>query len=262
MVDESQLRRRVLLRFVGSPIVIAPALVGFSAGVLSWAASWNPGLGAFAALAGLLGTAGAYLTRVIMDDGRTAQKVLAEMENEAQADSQRNLDDLDRRLVSADQDPRPEAALRDLRALLRAFDEAAGQAPPEHQVALIEMRSQAGKLFDSSVRSLEQTMKLYDTARRLQMPDARLPLMEQRERVIEDIQAGVTQLGRTLAAVQQLTSGGQNTSHLSRLREDLDQSLRTANRVEERINSLLETGVTGDTEPMLRAPAEQQTSKG
>ena len=57
---------------------------------------------------------------------------------------------------------------------------------------------------------------------------------------IEDIQACVKQLGATLAALQQLDSGTQSTGELTRLREELDQSLEIAGRVESRLNSLLD----------------------
>jgi hypothetical protein len=72
-------------------------------------------LGLFAGLAGILGSAGVYLTRLILDDGKTARDVLADEELGEQRAAQAALDDLDRRLVAADQDPRPETALRHAR---------------------------------------------------------------------------------------------------------------------------------------------------
>jgi hypothetical protein len=48
------------------------------------------------------------------------------------------------------------------------------------------------------------------------------------------------QLGDTLAALQGLDSGDRSNHELSRLRDELDQSLQIANRVEDRLNSLLD----------------------
>lgn len=258
MPDESKLRKRVLLRLFGSPLVLTPALVGLSAAAVSWALNWRPSLGIFAGLAGLMASVGVYLTRVILDNGKTAREVMEALEREQRAAWEAALDDLDRRLVSADQDPRPEAALRDLRALLRAFEETADRAEAEHLMAVVDVRSRARQLFDSSVRSLEQTMKLYATARQLQLAAARQPLLEKRERIIADVQAGIRQLGATLVALQGLGTGDQAKGELARLREELDQSLQLAGRVESRLSSLLEAegADAGAVESSLRLQAE------
>jgi hypothetical protein len=239
MVNERELKRRVLLRLLGHPVVLAPMLIGLSASTMVWVLSAKPGLGWFAALAGLLLSAGAYVTRALLDEGQTARAVLAEMEQQRQAAWQSVLDDLDQRLVKSDDDPRPERALRDLRALLQAFEGAADQAPPEQLPALIDVRSQVRQLFDSSVHSLEQTIKLYDTARRIQLVEARTPLLQQRENIIKDIQGGIKQLGDTLAALQRLALAGPGGQDLTRLRAELDDSLQVAGRVEARLSALL-----------------------
>ena len=109
-----------------------------------------------------------------------------------------------------------------------------------HAPAVVDVRSRVQQIFDSSVRSLEQTLQLGATAKQLRMAEARKPLLEQREKIIADIQAGVTQLGATVAALQRLGTGAQSTRELARLRDELDQSLEIASRVEDRLNSLLD----------------------
>jgi len=239
-MNESQIRRKVFLRLLGHPVVLAPFVLGVSASTALWALSWPLGLGLFAATAGVLASAGAYITRLILDNGKTARAVIAEMEQGDQRAAQAALDDLDRRLVAADNDPRPETALRDLRALVRAVDDYAAGTDAATAPVVIDVRSRVQQIFESSVRSLEQTLQLGDTAKILHLPEARKPLLEQREKIIADIQAGVKQLGGTLAALQQLGTGAQSSRELSRLRDELDQSLAIASRVEERLNSLLD----------------------
>jgi hypothetical protein len=239
-MNESQLRKKILLRLLGHPLVIAPSVLGVTACTAAWALSLPSGLGWFAGLVGILGSAGAYLTRLIFDDGKTASAVMAEAEQQEQQAAQAALDDLDRRLVSADNDPRPETALRDMRALVRAFDEFAGRADAVPAPAVIDVRSRVQQLFEHSVRSLEQTLRLGDTAKQLAMAEARKPLLAQREKIIKDVQACTKQLGDTLAALQRLDSGDQSTNELARLRDELDQSLQIAGRVEERLNSLFD----------------------
>jgi hypothetical protein len=239
-MNEGQIRRKVFLRLLGHPVVLAPLVLGVSACTAVWAFNWPSGLGWFATAAGALASAGAYLTRLILDNGKTARAVITEMEHRDQQAIQSALDELDRRLCASDSDPRPETALRDLRALVRAFDEFADKTDSLHSPAVIDVRSRVQQIFDSSVRSLEQTLQLGDTAKILHLPEARKPLLEQREKIIADIQAGIKQLGDTLAALQRLGTGSQSTRELSRLRDELDQSLQIASRVEDRLNSLLD----------------------
>jgi len=239
-MNEGQIRRRIFLRLLGHPLVIAPSVLGATAWTAIWALSLPSGLGLFAGLAGILGSAGVYLTRLILDDGKTARDVIADEELGEQKAAQAALDDLDRRLVAADDDPRPETALRDMRALLRAFDEFAGKTDSLNAPAVIEVRSRVQQIFDQTIRSLEQTLRLGDTAKQLSMPAARKPLLQQREKIIADVEACTKQIGGTLAALQRLDSGDPSNHELSRLRDELDQSLQIANRVEDRLNSLLD----------------------
>ena len=239
-MNEGQIRRKVFLRLLGHPVVIAPFVLGVSACTAVWAFNWPAGLGWFATAAGALASAGAYLTRLVLDDGKIARAVVTEMEQRDQQAIEATLDELDRLLSISDKDPRPETALRDLRALVRAFDSFAEKTDSLHAPAVIEVRSRVREIFESSVRSLEQTLQLGNTAKILHLPEARKPLLEQREKIIAEIQAGIKQLGNTLAALQHLGSGAQSTRELARLRDELDQSLQIASRVEERLNSLLD----------------------
>jgi len=191
-------------------------------------------------VAGVLGSAGVYLTRLILDNGKTASAVLSDIQQQDQRSVQAKLDDLDRRLVEADNDPRPETALRDLRALVRAVDEFAGRTDALNAPAVIDVRSRVQQIFDSSVRLLEQTLQLGDTAKLLTLPEARKPLLAHREKIIKDIQACAKQLGGTLAALQTMDTGAQSNRELGRLRDELDQSLQIASRVEERLNTFLD----------------------
>jgi hypothetical protein len=259
MGDDDQVKNKVLLRLMGHPVVLGPAVLGFSAGTWLWAMNGRPALGAFAALAGLLAAFGAYVTRVILDRGRTVHTVVAEQELQKRAAWEGRLDALDRRLVQADQDPRPETALRDMRALLRAFEEFAGQCGPDHLAAVLDVRSRVFQLFEQSVGSLEQTMKLNATARQLQLPDARKPILEERERIIADIQTGIAKLGSTLVALQRLGAGDQARSELARLRDSLDDSLHFAERVEQRLNALLEENTLAAHEAYLRSETPNPT---
>lgn len=239
MPDDHSVRRKVLLRMLGHPVVLAPFLTGatVSAGVLATGGQLT--VAAFSLLAGSLVSVGSFVTRLIADDGRTARKVIAELEQAERGNVQAAIDDLDRRLVSSDDDPRPENALRDLRALMSAFEEFARHETSLTSVTVVEIRAKAEQIFQQSIRSLEQTLKLGETAQRLLTPSARAPILAERERLVADIEAGTRQLGVTLAALQRLASGGHSQSELARLRDELDQSLDLASTVDARLHALM-----------------------
>src|SRR5262245_29047991 len=239
MPEARAVRKKVVLRMLGHPVVLAPLIAGATAGAAAFAVGGRVGVVLLSVLAGSLVAVGTWITRLIADDGRTAQGVWKELEAEEHQSRQESLDDLDRRLTAADEDGRPEAALRDLRSLMQAFDELSQHESAVHNVTVVEMRSKVQQIFQQSLQSLEQTLKLGETAQRLLSPSARAPILEQRERLIAEIEGGTRQLGATLAALERLIAGGANQSELARLRDDLDKSLDLASTVEARLQALM-----------------------
>ncbi len=239
MVDEKQVQKRVLLRSLGTPLVLTPFLTGVTVMMATPALGTRIAFGIFAGIAGTLASAGIFLTRLLLKGDSTAKEIAEEIESEEFNEQQRALDELDATLSTADQDPRPEAALRDLRALLRAFDELNEQAEGALVHSMVQIRGSVNQLFEQCVHSLAQTDKLWQSARRLQTKSARRPMLEQREKMIADVQSTVKQISETLANLQTLNSGGNASTEFQRLRDELDQSLEVARNVEARIQSLL-----------------------
>lgn len=256
MPDAKDMRKRVLLRLLGSPWVVVPFMAGMTALTAAWALGLRAGFALFAGLAGVLAAAGAFVTQLVLRGESVAHKVLEESAREQQDLALRTLDALDRQLSEEDKDPRPEAALRDLRALLRAYAEVESAATAANMATLVEIRSRINQLFDQCVQSLRQTGRLWQTARQLHSTAARQPLLDQREKIIADVQATVRQVSAALVGVQNLDAGEGSTRQLTRLREELDQSLLVAQTVEERVNALI------DEPPIAHAiPALSPTSQ-
>lgn len=243
MPDARQIRKKVLLRLLGHPLVVGPFVVGMTALTAVWSLGWRGGFAMFAGLVGLLAAVGSFVTQMILRGETVARQVTEEVTQAEGAAAQRLLDDLDRHLTEVDNDPRPETALRDLRALRKAFEEAEAAANPAHLPMLIDLRARANEIFDQCVQAIAQTGKLWQTARQLNSPAAREPLLNQRERIIADVQATVKQLSDTLVGIQSLGSGEGSSRALTRLREELDQSLAVARTVEERVENLLNENV-------------------
>jgi hypothetical protein len=259
MLDECTLRRKVVLRLLGSPYTVGPFMAGMTALTASWALGWNQAIGIFAGLAGTLAACGTFLTRLLLSGDRVAQKVSSEMALTEKRAKQQTLDALDQRLATADNDPRPETALRDLRALLQVFEETGSSTAGLNTTSVFEVQSTVSRIFDQCVYALQQTDKLWQTARQLKTPQARAPILEQRERLIADVQSSIKQLSDALAAVQTLGTEGRSGVELQRIREELDQSLAVAKTVEERMNSFIKEL---DVKAQTQAVQVQQQQKG
>lgn len=248
MPDESQLQRQILLRLAGNAWVLAPAVVGTTVALGSWAFNARPGISLFALATGVLGSAGVFLTHALLGGPELRTAVERELNDAEKHAQELALDQLDRILSTVDQDPRPEVALRDLRALQASFEELAMRPAGTSSLLAIEVISQVRRLSERGVDNLRQTLELQRTLSRLTTPAAAAPLLAERERLIADVQATVQQLGQTLASLQ---ARGQALAspELPRLRAELEASLDAARRAEERLEQLLNPAVNLPTSP-------------
>lgn len=252
MLDEKTLKKKVWLRLLGNPLTVVPFVVGMTTLAASWAMNWKPGLGLFAGMAGVLVATGSFFTQLFLSGERVTQEAaddLARQENESR---QRALDELDRRLRTADDDARPETALSELRTLVKAFEEAEGRDWNLNSRTVFDVRSMVGQLFDQCVSSLEHTDRLSQTAQKLQTVAARKPILEQREKIIAEVHSSIRQLSGALVSLQTLSPGSGSQAELARLREELDQSLTVAKTVEERVNALVKDAAVSNFEPRVR----------
>lgn len=237
MIDRSRFRRKVLLDLVAAPSTLIPAALGASSLLVSLAADGNTALWAFAGIAGLLGSMGVLATRWIYGADAIMRRAHESLTRADQQAKDRELDELDRRLRT-DKDPRPEACLADLRALRDGFQNdatwSAGVGPRSSQ----EIANKVEKLFQACIISLRRSHDLWETASRMRTADARQSALEQRERLVEEIRASVKQLAKTIDGVRAMSLQQKQDQDLSQVRQELDESLEVARRVEERMQSL------------------------
>lgn len=237
-LSEGDFKKRVLLKLVSSPWTLWPFLLGITVLLVVWAFSLVSGVAVFAGLLSLLGSVGVFFTRYLLGNESLAKRVVEEIQKDAQEERIRALDDLDDRLSRA-RDGRPRTALRDLRALMKAFHEEGSWTSSVNASSTFDILSKVEELCNQCVLSLEKTLDLSRIAQQMATPEAREPILEEREKIIQDVFESIRQLGKILAGIQGLGVGeGEEGSRLARVREDLDRSLEVARVVEKRMQSL------------------------
>lgn len=237
-IDRKQLRKKIVLRLLAHPLTMIPFVSGITALMASWTFNWHPGLGVFAGLAGALGGGGMFVTQLLLRGDSMAREAIAEIEREERRRVEAALDDLDARLA-LDGDARTETALRDLRTVVKAFED-----PKlwEHTLAAgseVDVRSRVNELCQQSIQSLEQSLKLWQMIQQIRSPHAREPIQRQREETIVEVLVSIKHLSETLVGIQTLSHGTRGHSELNRIRDELDQSLAIARKVEERMKLLV-----------------------
>ena len=240
MIDDNQVKKQVFIRHLGSPLVMAPLLMGVTSLTAAWAFDWKAaGVAAFAGIAGILASGGIFLTRLILGGENTAASVIQEAEAESIEQREKDLDRLERELEISDDDPRPEKALRDHRSLVSVLKETTHSAKGHHLATMVDIHARVTELFEHCVELLEQTIQLWQTAEKLSTPVARKPILDQRESLIEDIQKSVHQVSDTLVGLKQLGTTEVSSNRLKEMRAELDQSLHVARSVEDRVNRMM-----------------------
>ena len=237
VLDEKRLRRKLILKLLSSPMTLVPMMAGITAIAGSWAMNVNMGVGLFLGLAGFMIAGGAFMTRLIVGGERAAKKAIEELQHETLAEQEKELDDLESRLKE-DGDKRTEAALSDLRAIAEAFDGEDVWTHGLNSKSAFDIMEGVGRLFDRCVRSLEQTLHLWQLAAKMKTKDARRPILEQREEIIGEVARSISQLGKILVDVQKFEGSSETAAGLGRLRDELDQSLDFAKQVEEKVKML------------------------
>ncbi|MCX8036160.1 MAG: hypothetical protein N3D11_03705 [Candidatus Sumerlaeia bacterium] len=236
---EAEIKKRVLWQLLSSPLTLGPVLVGATVLAALWTFGLRSGVAAFGGIAAILAGIGVFFTRLFLSSEALIRKTLARIQKEAREQHEKALDVLEKELRATADDRRDETCLRDLRALMKAFEESRQWSETLNPRLTFDILGGVGQLFDSCVRSLRKALELWRTAERMSTREARVPILEQRRRIIEDVQKSVTQLGHLLAGVQSLDADSEaGDSELARIRAELDQSLEVARRVEQRMKSL------------------------
>lgn len=237
-----EVKRKVYLDLFASPYNLLPVAGGLTSLMASWAVGGSPTL-TMAGIVGVLGGIGVAASRLIWGLEGLTEKAYEYQVDKQQRDHERKLDALDGKL-SRDRDPRTQACLRELRLLYDGLQRAAEKG--NITTSSFEIIEGVGKVFDECVKQLEHSHNLWETARKMQGP-ARESMLAQRDGIIQEVVTTVVDVGAMVERYL-VNQSKRNRSELSKVRQELDESIEAARRAEERTADLERTVRAGITE--------------
>ena len=205
-------------------------------GAIAGLASWAVG-GSFAlttlAIVGIGGGVLWMIAKTVMNvEGLTEQAMEAQQKAIRDAEEQ----ELDRlaRLLRTDRDHRTQDALVLLRALRDDFERAAKR--PGAELLSARISQQISQIFQSAVKQLREAFGLKERAESV-VGEARSQLLEQRDRLVQEVLETSGRLQSILLQYQQMRPDNQEHD-LKALNDELDANLQIARRTEQRMKEL------------------------
>lgn len=262
-MNKKQLLKRLLLVPVDF-ITLLPFVVGASMGLCAWGFDSKSGLLWFSSWAlMLLSVFGIYLPRLALGWGKNVEKVIAAAQAEEDNKRKQQLDDLFERL-RGDGDKRTDDLLEDLRTVTGNIAKELKQATGWVQSMESNFRDSVEKLFRACVTYLEKSLELYQTAQTIKTRSIKLQALDQRKKLLEDVETSLNQLGGMLDWVRKMNLNSGSTTetegHVAEHQRELNMLMESARKVEERAQSW-DTGVSAADKAQYLKAAEAEGKK-
>ncbi|MCG2712968.1 MAG: hypothetical protein L6416_11695 [Candidatus Omnitrophica bacterium] len=188
---------------------------------------------------GFLSLALGALGQIFLLSGeKIARQVKQELQKESDDFRQQSLDALHNRLTR-DNDPRTEAALKDLREIARAIKDGAQEGAGLDAETTFDLLFKVEELFTKCVNRLEKSLKLWESAQEISNRQVKERLMKLRENVIEEVNSSNAYLGNIFARIQALNcSQSSGKGDLLIIMKDLEEGLEIAEQVDKKMKKL------------------------
>lgn len=226
MINDKGFRNKVLTEIFLHPMVLVPFCVGIASLCFSFE---GPRHFRMLAAAGIFISGVALIGRMTFWFDSIVQKTFTKWHKKQEWARNKALDQLDKSL-SADQDTRDERILRQLRSVYKVFVEMVASA----KIRQYDFLNTAERLFVNSIENLRESQEKWRQAMELPV-ESREILLEERKRLIDDVEVSVGSLSGALEEIQKLTH---KKSELSNIRKELEQRLELAKKVEKRLGEL------------------------
>jgi hypothetical protein len=221
MMDD--LKKRMLVELCITPATVVPATVGIS---LLMLATITGGAFALWGFVGVLIGAGMFMTNLLTNMDSIRERIVRQMQEEAERKQKERLDALDAKLVQ-DRDPRDQRALRNLRSLYDCFKSDLKNGKVKS--ATPDMLSQIDSLFEGCVCQLDKQHEIWETSTKVQGP-LREKMLSQKEQLLAEVDRGVEGLAGVIAEIRAL--GLKSTAgEVDEVRKRLDRQLQVAKEV-------------------------------
>lgn len=251
--ERKELRRRLLLRLFGSPLTLVPALTGAVAALTPLFFNLDPGVPLFIGVTGLVAAGASVAIRSVYGRDRISRAIVDELEQQSTMEHERALDELHARL-EADQDPRDEHLLADLRALVGKVSTERDWRDNVNVLAAADILRGIDELFSGCVRSLQRSAELRDLAAEMGTLEARGALHRERERLLGQVERSLVQLSSFVTQLRTLdTASSDMGPDLARIQVELDTSLAAARATAKETNTT--------THDRLRAARHAQAAR-
>jgi len=256
VADRAQIRRRLLLRLFGHPLTVGLSLLGTTSVLTPLFFPVDAPIPLFVGITSLAGAGAWVLLRALYGADAITTSIQQDIEAEETTSAAAVLDALDAEL-SADDDPRDEELLRDLRRLLVAIQEQGQWREHVNRAAAEDLQLGLNKLFEGSVAALRRSAELARMSREVRSDKARESLAAEREVLLADVRASVEHVARLVGELEILATRSDDTGpDLSRIRTEIAASLEAAHVAVAQVESFGDT--TSDARRRMLAAKKHQ----
>ena len=230
--------KKVKLRFLKILFTRFPVLLAFSSSlfflILGWAVDFKFPLLKFLPLACLIVAIGFIAQLFFVSGDKIAEQAINEVNSEEEKVKTAELDYLYEILKTEDNDPTNEKLLQDLREITNEIHKVCLYRKSEIDGrSSVEISLKVDELLNQCLTLLKRSVDLWKSARNISSVEVRNDILAQRENILKEVDKSKIYLGKILVRIQEFNiSKNSGDSELAKIRNDLDQELKIARRVQ------------------------------